>query len=82
MGCVLGTWEIIGKESSGLERICGCLYVHFEEILGFTRNEQMGYSEAFRGNPNAAKYPRNVTRHVGFLGNVSGENITRFREVQ
>nr|ACY01935.1 hypothetical protein [Beta vulgaris] len=43
-------WEVIGKESCGLERICGCLYVHFE--MGFTRNEQMGCLEAFRGNTN------------------------------
>ena len=36
-----------GKESSGLKQICGCLYVHFEAILGFTKNEQMECSEAF-----------------------------------
>ena len=38
-GCLLRTWEVIGKESCGLERICGYLYVHFETILGFTINE-------------------------------------------
>ena len=39
-GCLLVTWEVIEKESSGVERICGCLYVPFEEIFCFTRNEK------------------------------------------
>ena len=59
-----------------MERIYGCIYVHFETILGFTRNEQMRCSIAFRGNANGAKYPRNVTSHVGFPRNVSGEILT------
>ena len=71
MGCLLGTWDVIGKESNDLERIYGCIYVHFEAILGFTRNKQMRRSKAFRGNVNGAKYPRNVTSHVGFPTNVS-----------
>ena len=74
-GCLLGTWEVIGKKSCGLERICGCLYVHLETILGFTRNEQMGCSEAFRGNASCAK-------HQGTPRNVSGENISKPKEVQ
>ena len=76
------TWEVTGRESCGLERICRCLYVHFETILGFTRNEQMGCSEAFGGNINGAKYPRNITSHVGFIRNVSEENMTRPEKVQ
>ena len=62
----------LGNESDGLERICGCLYIHFETVLGFTRNEQMGSSEAFRANTNGTKHSRNVTSHVGFPRNVSG----------
>ena len=59
------------------------IYVHFETILGFTRNEQMGCLEAFRGNANGVKHTRNVTSHVGILrNNVFGENITRPVEVQ
>ena len=81
-GSLLGTWEVHGKESCGLERICGCLYVHCEIILGFTRNEQMGCSEAFQGNANGAKHPRNVTSHVSFPRNVSGKNMTRPGEFQ
>ena len=46
-GCLLDPWEVIGKESCGLERIYVCLYVHFEAILCFTKNEQMGCLEAF-----------------------------------
>ena len=76
-GCLLGIWEVIGKESCGLERICGCLYVHFETILGFTRNEQMRCSKAFQGNENCAKYPRSVTSHVDTPRNVSGGNMAR-----
>ena len=70
----------IGKESCGLEQICGCRYVHFETILGFTRNEQIRCSEAFRGNTKVTKHQRKVTTQVGFLRNISGENI--IREVQ
>ena len=36
----------------------------------------MGCLEAFRGNTNGAKHPRNVTYHVGFPRNVSRENMT------
>ena len=61
--CLLETWESIGNEVCGLEWIHGCLYVHFETILGFKRNEQMGCLEAYRGNANCAKHPRNVTSH-------------------
>ena len=81
-GCLLRTWEVIGKECCGLERICGCLYVHFETILGFLRNEQMWCSETFRSNVNGTKHPCNVTRYFGFPRNVSGENMTRPGEVQ
>ena len=56
-GCLLGTWEVIGKKSCGLEQICGCLYVHFEVILCYTRIEEIGCSKTFRGNANGAKYP-------------------------
>ena len=65
-----------------MERIYGCLYVHFEAILGFTRNEQMGCSEAFRGDENGAKNPHNVTSHFDTPWNVSGENMTRPEKVQ
>ena len=65
-----------------MERICGCLYVYFETILGFTRNEQMRCLDVFRGNTNGAKHPHNVTSHVSFLRNVSGENMTRSIEVR
>ena len=57
--------------------MCGCLYVHFETISNFTRNKQMGCSEAFHDNGNGAKHPRNVTSHFGTPRNVSGENTTR-----
>ena len=56
--------EVIGNDSCDLERIYGCLYVHCEVILGFTRNEQMGYLEDFRGNTNGARQPWNVTSTV------------------
>ena len=46
-GCLLGPSEVIGKDSVGLERIYGCLYVHFEAISRFTRNEQMGVYRLF-----------------------------------
>ena len=65
------------KESCGLERICGHVYVHFEANLAFTRNEQVGCSEAFRGKPNGAKHPRNVTSHFDTPRNISGEYMTR-----
>ena len=61
------------------------LYVHFETVLNFTRNEQMGvfigFFEAIEMLP-SAKHPRNVTTHFGFLRNFSGENLTRLREFQ
>ena len=83
MGCLLGTWEVTGKESCGLEQICGCLYIPFKTNVGFTRNEKMGFSEAFRGNTNGAKHPRNATSYAGFLrNNVSGENMSRLGEAQ
>ena len=63
-----------------MERICGCLYVHFETVLGFTGNEQMGCLEAFRDKTNGTKHPDNVTSHVGFPRNVSGEYITNARK--
>ena len=50
--------------------------------MGFTINEQMGCSETFRGNTNDAKHPRNVTSHIGFPMNVSGENMAMPGEVQ
>ena len=81
-GYLLGTWEVIGKESCGLERICGCIYDHFETILGFTRNEQIGCSNAFRGNTNCTKHPHNITNHIGTPRNVSGEHMTRLGKVQ
>ena len=65
-----------------MEQICGCLYVHFDTTLGFTRNEQMMRSDVFRGSTNGAKHPRNVTSHISFPRNVSGENMNRPREVQ
>ena len=43
--------------------------------MGFTRNEQMGCLEAFRGNTNGSKHLHNVKSHVGFSRNVSGENM-------
>ena len=46
--CLLEIWEVIENDSCALEQICGCLYVHFESILGFTINEQMRCSEAFQ----------------------------------
>ena len=52
-----------------MEQICGCLYVNFETILGFTRNEQIKFSDASGGNTNIAKHLRNVTSHIGFLRN-------------
>ena len=60
-----------------MERIYRCLYVHFEAILDFTRNEQLGCFEAFRGNKNGVKHPRNVISHIGTSSDVSGENMTR-----
>ena len=65
-----------------MERIYERVYVHCEVILGYTRNEQMGFSQAFRGNTNGAKNPRNVKSHVDFPRNVSGENMSRPGEVQ
>ena len=65
-----------------MERIYDCLYVYFEAILSFKRNEQMGCFEAFRGNENGAKHPHNVTSHVGIPRNVSGENMTRPEKVK
>ena len=65
-----------------MDRICGCLYVHFETILDYTRNEQMWCLEAFRGNANCAKHLRYITSHVGTPKNVSGENMTRLAEVK
>ena len=58
------------------------IYVHFKAKLGFTRNEQMGCLEIFRGNANGAKHPRNITSHVGFPRNVLGENMARAGEFQ
>ena len=65
-----------------MERIYGCLYVHFEAILSFIRNEQMGCLEALLGNTNGAKHPRNVTSHVGYPKNASGEIMTRPENVE
>ena len=62
-----GRW----KEVTWLGTIYGCLYVHFESILGFTRNEQMECLEAFRGNENGVKHTLNVISHVGTPGNFS-----------
>ena len=73
MKCLVGPWELIGKESCGLERIYGWFYVQFKAILGFTRNEQMGCLEVFRGNANGLKHPHNVTSHIELSRNVSGE---------
>ena len=81
-GWLIGTWEVIEMKSCGLERICECLYVHFEPILGFTRNEQMVCSEALRCSANFVKHPRNVKSHVGTPRNVSGESMTRIAEVE
>ena len=50
--------------------------------MGFTRNEQMGCSEDFRGNANGVEHPRKVTSHVDTPMNVSGENMTRPGKVQ
>ena len=69
-------------ESRDLEQICGFLYVHFEPVFGFTRNEQMGCLKAFVGNTNDVKYPRNVTSYFGFTRNILGENMARPGEVQ
>ena len=80
-GCLLGPWEVVGKESWGLERIYGYLCIHFESILGFTRNKQMGCLEGFRGNANGAKHTRHVTSHVSTPMNVLGENMSRLGEV-
>ena len=65
-----------------MERISGCLYDHFETILGFMRNEQMGFSETFRGNKNGVNHPQNNTSHIGTPRNVSGENMTRPGEIK
>ena len=46
------------------------------------RDEQIECPEAFRGNTNGVKHPHNVTSHVSFPRNVSGENMTRRREVK
>ena len=62
--------------------LCGCLYIHFETNLGFTRNEQIGCSDAFQGNTNGATYPHNVTSHVNTPRNVSGKIVTKPVEVQ
>ena len=37
----------------------------------------MRCSEAFQGNENYAKHPRNVRSHVGTPKNVLGENMTK-----
>ena len=61
------------------------IWMHLRSVrgnFGFTRNEQMWCSEAFRGNTNGVKHPRNVTSHVGLPKNGSGENMTRLGEVQ
>ena len=81
-GCLLGTCEVIGKESCRLERICGCLNIQFDAILSFTRNEQIGCLKAFQDNANGAKHPCNVISHVGTPRNVSRQNMTRSGEVQ
>ena len=65
-----------------MEPIYGCIYVHFETILGITRNEQLGCFEAFRGNTNGVKNPRNVIIHVGLPRKVSRENMIRPEKVQ
>ena len=71
------------NDSCCLDRICGCFYVHFEAVLDFPRKDQMGCLEAFRDNTNGAKHPHKVTsNNVGFLTNVSGENMTRPGEVR
>ena len=69
-------------ESCVLEQICGFLYVHFEIVLGFTRNEQMRCLKAFLGTTNCVKYPRNVTSYFSFPRNISKENMDRPGEVQ
>ena len=65
-----------------MEPIYECIYVHFETILGITRNEQLGCLEAFHGNTNGAKHPRNFTIHVGLPRKVSRENMTSPEKVQ
>ena len=65
-------WKVIGKESCGLERIYRFIYVQFEAISCFTRNEQMGCLEAIRGNANGVTHTRNVTRHFNTLTTVLG----------
>ena len=65
-----------------MERIYGCLYVHFEANLDFTRNEQIGCSKTFQGNANSVKHPHNVTSHVGTHRNVLGENMFRPEEIK
>ena len=65
-----------------MDHICGCVYVHFEAVLGFTRKEQMGCLEDFRGKENGSKHPRNITSHVIFSSNILGENMSRPGEVQ
>ena len=54
----------------------------FPGSLDFTRNEQMGVLEAFRGNADCVKYPRNVMSHISTPRNVSGKNMTRAGEVK
>ena len=80
-GCLLGTWDVNGKESSGLEQIYECIYIHFEVILGFSRNEQMRRSKTFRDNANGAKYHATLQGTSTFL-EMFQENITFPREVQ
>ena len=48
-GMPLRTWKVIVKESCGLERICGCLYVHFEANLGFHEKWANGVFKGFSG---------------------------------
>ena len=55
-------------------------YVHFGVILDYKTNEQIGCLQAFQGNENGAKHPRNVTIHVGTPRNVSGEKYDQTRK--
>ena len=54
----------------------------FQGNFGFDDKRTNGVLEAFRGNANGAKHPRNFSSHVGTPSNVSGENFTRSGEVQ
>ena len=76
-------WEVIEKESCGLERLYGCLYVHFEIIMDFARNEQMGCSEAFRDNTNGTKHPGRTMLQVMLvlLGTFREKIMIRLGEV-